>query len=210
MKFWMTQRHKECFESAFRTMEPFYRNDLESLCIVIGCHYDIPDANVQQAANIMTSLPGITSPVPAKAERIASIAKRWHEGGVVKADNEHWCFEISNEERVFLAHVLDTYSRLLMGQLNMIFEELDIGLPDGSHLLDLWHDVRWNGAGGMREARNLLFPELEGCGWNGGYGISNPHVAFFSRLSYQMAKVLRGGYEFVLPVTDEPLLEVQI
>lgn len=206
----MTNNQKECFESMFHTMEAFYRGDLETLCVVIGCRYNLPEENVRLATAIITSLPqGIISPVTEKATALNAIYQRWMDGGLTEK-NARWEFKVCDGERHLLAHVLDVYSRLLMGQLNMIFEELDIGLPDNPHLLDFWSDVRWNGAGGMLEVRNLLFPEIKDFGWNGGFGISNPKVAFFGRLSYQISKVLRGGYEFVLPVTTEPLLEIQI
>jgi hypothetical protein len=206
----MTQKHKECFESVFRTMEAFYNGDLDTLCVVIGCHYDISDENVKLAASIISSLPeGVISPVPNRAAALQAFSRRWLSGDLKRSGNK-WTIEIEDSERRLLAHVTDVYSRLLMGQLNMIFEELDIGLPDNPHLLDFWHDARWSGAGGMLEARNLLFPDLKKFGWNGGYGISNPEVAFCSRLAYQMGKVLLSANEFCLPVTDEPPLTIRI
>ena len=206
----MTKKQKECFESIFSTMESFYRNDLETLCIVIGRHYKIPDESVKNAAAIVKSLPqGVTFPVPQKADALKAIHQRWLDGGLTQKD-ERWIFRMDDTERRLLAHVSDVYSRLLMGQLNMIFEELDIGLPDNPHLLDFWNDARWNGAGGMLEVRNLLFPEIKDFGWNGGFGISNPKVTFFSRLAYQMGKVLLSANEFFLPVTDEPPLSIKI
>lgn len=206
----MTAKQKECFESIFRTMESFYRGDLETLCIVIGCQYNLPEENIRLATTIITSLPqGIISPVNKKAAALNAIHQRWSSGSL-KQKGAQWYFTIDDAERRLLAHTCDVYSRLLMGQLYMIFEELDIGLPDNPHLLDFWNDARWSGAGGMLEMRNLLFPDLKEFGWNGGYGISNPKVTFFSRLAYQMGRVLLSANEFFLPVTDEPPLTIQI
>lgn len=205
----MTQNQKSCLESALRTMEPFYRNELEPLCIQIGHCYNIPDENIHLAAGIIKSLPkGVTSPIPQKTNELHVFSQKMLNGGMVQV-NENWTIELNDSEQRLLAHTLDVYSRLLMGQLHMIFEELDIDIPDNPHLLDFWRDARWNGAGGMIEVRNLLFPDLKSFGWNGGYGISNPKVAFFSRLAYQMKKALLNPNDFILPVTDEPPLTIQ-
>lgn len=98
----MTKKQKECFESIFSTMESFYRNDLETLCIVIGRHYKIPDESVKNAAAIVKSLPqGVTFPVPQKADALKAIHQRWLDGGLTQKD-ERWIFRMRNETICFI------------------------------------------------------------------------------------------------------------
>lgn len=65
------------------------------------------------------------------------------------------------------------------------------------------------------EARELLIPQLKALrvGWNGNFGISNPGLAYNSKLSYEMLKVIRYAYgkgdNTVLKVTGEPFLRAQ-
>lgn len=85
----MTQKHKECFESVFRTMEAFYNGDLDTLCVVIGCHYDISDENVKLAASIISSLPeGVISPVPNRAAALQAFSRRWLSGDLKRSGNK--------------------------------------------------------------------------------------------------------------------------
>ena len=108
-----------------------------------------------------------------------------------------------------LVDALDVYSRILMGQFSIIYEELDISGNDEIHLRAN-HDARWYGVG-VQEARDLLIPQLKklGVGWNGNFGISNSELAYNSKLSYEILKTIRyacdGRDSIVLHVTDEPL-----
>ena len=111
-----------------------------------------------------------------------------------------------------LVDALDVYSRILMGQFSIIYEELDISGDDEIHLRAN-HDARWYGVG-VQEARDLLIPQLKklGVGWNGNFGISNSELAYNSKLSYEILKTIRyacdGRDSIVLHVTDEPLPKV--
>lgn len=120
-------------------------------------------------------------------------------------------FRLTNSERKALSKVLDTYSRIMMGQLSIIFEALDIqtdGKEPTERQLQAWHDAYWEGGMGLRDAKAQLLPDTAEFGWNGGYGICNQKVALGSRLAYEMRKIL--DKEKPLKVTDVSLPRVEV
>ena len=116
--------------------------------------------------------------------------------------------KLEEPERCLLAQTLDAFSRIVMGQMHILFEIMDIpeSTQENQHVLDMYHDVYWYGQYGAKEARDLLFPAIRDFGWNGGYGIASKEVAEDARLAYQLVKALRR--EYVLPVTDEPIAQI--
>lgn len=116
--------------------------------------------------------------------------------------------KLEEPERCLLAQTLDAFSRIVMGQMHILFEIMDIpeSTQENQHALDMYHDVYWYGQYGAKEARDLLFPAIRDFGWNGGYGIASKEVAEDARLAYQLVKALRR--EYVLPVTNEPIAQI--
>ena len=119
--------------------------------------------------------------------------------------------QLTDEERKALAKILDTFSRILMGQLSVIFEALDVRVGKESiqeHQLQAWHDAYWEGGLGLQKARADLIPETAEFGWNGGYGICSKQVSEKSRLAYEMQKVL--NFAKPLKVTEIPLPHLEV
>lgn len=211
-----TAKHYDFLNHVFKVMKSFYNNTYTDICSEIGKTYGVSDEDIKKAVDIFDSLP-ITAPVPAMVNHIVFISRKVMMNKVTVA-KEPYAYEIDLEENEWriVSTILDTYSRLLMGQFFVIYEQLDIpdsGIESNHNIvLRANHDARWDGIGVM-ETRDLLIPKLKEMrlGWNGSFGIANAENAYNSKLAYEMVKVLEGCSRrdcSMLKVTDEPLIHV--
>lgn len=218
-----TEKQYNLFVHIMQVMQVFYGNDFSSICKEVGETYGAKKADIEKACAILTEA-NVTAPVfemQNAAIKILGAALSATDIKTAVKDETPYTKLIEMDEPSWLqaADILDVYSRILMGQFGIIFESLDIAASyDYGKLrllrLQAYHDARWSGVG-VIEARELLIPQLKemGVGWNGNFGISNPGLAYSSKLSYEMLKVIRYAYgkgdSTVLKVTDEPFLCTQ-
>lgn len=202
-----------CVSHALAIMISFYNNDFSSICKEVGESYGASEDDIKNACAILTAI-NVTAPVKKTYDKLMDILLNIHQDHEEIQEHERntqYKYRVTMDASSWktLADALDVYSRILMGQFSIIYEELDISGNDEIHLRAN-HDARWYGVG-VQEARDLLIPQLKklGVGWNGNFGISNSELAYNSKLSYEILKTIRyacdGRDSIVLHVTDEPL-----
>lgn len=202
-----------CVSHALAIMISFYNNDFSSICKEVGESYGASEDDIKNACAILTAI-NVTAPVKKTYDKLMDILLNIHQNHEEIQEHERntqYKYRVTMDASSWktLVDALDVYSRILMGQFSIIYEELDISGDDEIHLRAN-HDARWYGVG-VQEARDLLIPQLKklGVGWNGNFGISNSELAYNSKLSYEILKTIRyacdGRDSIVLHVTDEPL-----
>lgn len=202
-----------CVSHALAIMISFYNNDFSSICKEVGESYGASEDDIKNACAILTAI-NVTAPVKKTYDKLMDILLNIHQNHEEIQEyerNTQYKYRVTMDASSWktLVDALDVYSRILMGQFSIIYEELDISGNDEIHLRAN-HDARWYGVG-VQEARDLLIPQLKklGVGWNGNFGISNSELAYNSKLSYEILKTIRyacdGRDSIVLHVTDEPL-----
>lgn len=202
-----------CVSHALAIMISFYNNDFSSICKEVGESYGASEDDIKNACAILTAI-NVTAPVKKTYAKLMDILLNIHQNHEEIQEHERntqYKYRVTMDASSWktLVDALDVYSRILMGQFSIIYEELDISGNDEIHLRAN-HDARWYGVG-VQEARDLLIPQLKklGVGWNGNFGISNSELAYNSKLSYEILKTIRyacdGRDSIVLHVTDEPL-----
>ena len=202
-----------CVSHALAIMISFYNNDFSSICKEVGESYGASEDDIKNACAILTAI-NVTAPVKKTFDKLMDILLNIHQNHEEIQEHERntqYKYRVTMDASSWktLVDALDVYSRILMGQFSIIYEELDISGNDEIHLRAN-HDARWYGVG-VQEARDLLIPQLKklGVGWNGNFGISNSELAYNSKLSYEILKTIRyacdGRDSIVLHVTDEPL-----
>ena len=205
-----------CVSHALAIMISFYNNDFSSICKEVGESYGASEDDIKNACAILTAI-NVTAPVKKTYDKLMDILLNIHQNHEEIQEHERnmqYKYRVTMDASSWktLVDALDVYSRILMGQFSIIYEELDISGDDEIHLRAN-HDARWYGVG-VKEARDLLIPQLKklGVGWNGNFGISNSELAYNSKLSYEILKTIRyacdGRDSIVLHVTDEPLPKV--
>lgn len=202
-----------CVSHALAIMISFYNNDFSSICKEVGESYGASEDDIKNACAILTAI-NVTAPVKKTYDKLMDILLNIHQNHEEIQEHERntqYKYRVTMDASSWktLVDALDVYSRILMGQFSIIYEELDISGDDEIHLRAN-HDARWYGVG-VQEARDLLIPQLKklGVGWNGNFGISNSELAYNSKLSYEILKTIRyacdGRDSIVLHITDEPL-----
>lgn len=202
-----------CVSHALAIMISFYNNDFSSICKEVGESYGASEDDIKNACAILTAI-NVTAPVKKTYDKLMDILLNIHQNHEEIQEHERntqYKYRVTMDASSWktLVDALDVYSRILMGQFSIIYEELDISGNDEIHLRAN-HDARWYGVG-VQEARDLLIPQLKklGVGWNGNFGISNSELAYNSKLSYEILKTISyacdGRDSIVLHVTDEPL-----
>ena len=202
-----------CVSHALAIMISFYNNDFSSICKEVGESYGASEDDIKNACAILTAI-NVTAPVKKTYDKLMDILLNIHQNHEEIQEHERntqYKYRVTMDASSWktLVDALDVYSRILMGQFSIIYEELDISGNDEIHLRAN-HDARWYGVG-VQEARDLLIPQLKklGVGWNGNFCISNSELAYNSKLSYEILKTIRyacdGRDSIVLHVTDEPL-----
>ena len=202
-----------CVSHALAIMISFYNNDFSSICKEVGESYGASEDDIKNACAILTAI-NVTAPVKKTYDKLMDILLNIHQNHEEIQEHERntqYKYRVTMDASSWkiLVDALDVYSRILMGQFSIIYEELDISGNDEIHLRAN-HDARWYGVG-VQEARDLLIPQLKklGVGWNGNFGISNSELAYNSKLSNEILKTIRYASDrrdsIVLHVTDEPL-----
>lgn len=212
MIFEMTEKQYRLLLRIMQVMQPFYGNDFSSICKEVGNAYGVSDADIEKAYTMFTDFK-VTAPVPSMQNTAREIYQTALAAIGTAGNANPYMKRIDMNESTWIkaAAILDTYSRILMGQFSIIYEVLDIADTDNKPQLQAYHDARWGGVG-ISEARDLLIPQLRklGVGWNGNFGISNAGLAYKSKLAYEMLKAILyacgQGDGTVLKVTDEPLM----
>lgn len=212
MIFEMTEKQYRLLLRVMQVMQPFYGNDFSSICKEVGNAYGVSDADIEKAYTMFTDFK-VTAPVPSMQNTAREIYQTALAAIGTAGNANPYMKRIDMNESTWIkaAAILDTYSRILMGQFSIIYEVLDIADTDNKPQLQAYYDARWGGVG-ISEARDLLIPQLRklGVGWNGNFGISNAGLAYKSKLAYEMLKAILyacgQGDGTVLKVTDEPLM----
>lgn len=212
MIFEMTEKQYRLLLRVMQVMQPFYGNDFSSICKEVGNAYGVSDADIEKAYTMFTDFK-VTAPVPSMQNTAREIYQTALAAIGTAGNANPYMKRIDMNESTWIkaAAILDTYSRILMGQFSIIYEVLDIADTDNKPQLQAYYDARWGGVG-ISEARDLLIPQLRklGVGWNGNFGISNAGLAYKSKLAYEMLKAILyacgQGNGTVLKVTDEPLM----
>ena len=178
-----------CVSHALAIMISFYNNDFSSICKEVGESYGASEDDIKNACAILTAI-NVTAPVKKTYDKLMDILLNIHQNHEEIQEHERntqYKYRVTMDASSWktLVDALDVYSRILMGQFSIIYEELDISGNDEIHLRAN-HDARWYGVG-VQEARDLLIPQLKklGVGWNGNFGISNSELAYNSKLSYR-------------------------
>ena len=205
MKILVTKPQYGLIKKVLPIMASFYRNNFEPLFQLIEEDYGLPEGAAKDAAGIIHNIQ-ITTPAYRKAISVEDLSSTWNFPEATEEQPYNYTVELSDNQRTLLSKTLDIFSRIVMGQLHILFEALDV--PDefnkNQHMMQAYHDAYWDGGAGAKEARDILFPAIKNFGWHGGYGISNQNVAEDSRLAYQLSRALENKY--ALPVTSEPII----
>lgn len=203
----MTTPHKQLLETMLPLMEAMYNNDLTPILLQVAQEYHTLPETAENMAKLIRNL-DITDKNEKQAMQTHNLITACRQDMVHAVSGEPMTdvLQLTDEERKALAKILDTFSRILMGQLSVIFEALDVRVesePIQEYRLQAWHDAYWEGGLGLQKARADLIPETAEFGWNGGYGICSNQVSEKSRLAYEMQKVL--NFAKPLKVTEIPL-----
>ena len=208
MKIFVTKNQYVLICKALPLMVSFYRNNFEPLFQLIEDDYKLPKGSAQKANNIIQNIQ-ITAPAQHKAENVEALRLKWNSPEMTDEQPYSYVTELSDNQRKQLSDVLDIFSRIVMGQLHILFEVMDIpdGLDTNQDKMRVYHDAYWDGGFGAKEARDILFPGTKNFGWHGGYGICAHDVSQNSKLAYQLSRALNNKY--VLPVTTEPAISMR-
>lgn len=96
---------------------------------------------------------------------------------------------------------LDLYSRTLMGQFSVVFDD---------YRLNYWPEYRSNYRAEdehlciLSEARNIIAPELAAYGVHGSYGIGSPEIPVESKIAYEMLGCMRYWLWLALEPDNRP------
>lgn len=211
-EFVITEQHTQLMQTIMSVMEAFYGNDLLPILKEVGTAYHAQPSAAKNMAELIKSLSITYENLKMKrwVQNLKALPYRVITSPSEGANlNKALC--LTDIERQALIKILDTYSRVMMGQLFIIFEALDIPSNDQEleeQRLRAWHDAYWKGCMGLRDAKAQLIPETSNYGWRGGYGICNQKVSLSSRLAYEMLKIL--DKDIALKVTDVPLPYLKI
>lgn len=217
MTIYLTQKQYDMLAKMVPIMLECYKNNIRPLFEEIGRQYGT-QAAVDTACEIFKAVP-VTGRVPKYIKALAWIedcvknAEDIHIPSSEKTKNDPFVKKVSIQNtkeyptnRDVLVDALDTYSRVLMGQFSVIYEQLDID-SSNPRIQEAWASAKWNGSSVMRD---VLIPSLAQMGWNGSYGITSPENPCDSKLAYEMLKRIRNKHnDYILRVTDQPLIIVE-
>lgn len=214
MTIYVTQKQYNLLKRMLPVMRAFYQNDIRPLFEEIAKQYGTTEEDVVKAADIFYSVP-VTAACQKDVSELTTLidevkkAKNIHieSSDVLRKSPFVKTIHIPDDAKSTLIDALDTYSRVLMGQFFIIYEQLDVNTQN-PHIEEAWSDAKWGGIN-VREMRDVLIPELKCMEWNGSYGIAGKDNKYDSKLSYEMLKVIRKRRDdYILRVTDQPLLIV--
>ena len=218
MTMYVTSRQYKLLLEILTVMGPFYGADFDKICEAIGTEYGVAPTEIRKAKDALAQLKnrGVIAPVIAKQDFISPFLYKTLRAKEIDLE----CQESGNKERFVraiscskedlrhLEDVLDTYSRMMMGQFFPIYEQLDVPMDSDEHALNIYRELRWSG-GPALDARNALIPAQAEMGWNGNFGICNNDVSAKSKLAYEMCKAVQYAGKinkpYVLHLTGQPL-----
>lgn len=205
MTVYVTEKQYKLVSNALSVMIRLYDNDMLALFLLICNDYKLNNSSAHKASELIRNMQ-ITDKNEVMKAQCAALLFDWGQKEKLPDNGKYqYAIELAREQQKKLANILDTFSRITMGQLHILFEALDIpnALKNNQHAVQMYHDIYWDGLYGAKEARDILFPGIKEFGWHGGYGITSKEVSENSKLAYQMSRVLRN--ERPLQVTGEPL-----
>ena len=221
MTVYVTSRQYKLLLEILNAMGPFYRVDFDAVCEAVGTEYGAAPTEIRKAKDALAQLKdmGVVAPVMAKQDFISKFlykalrAKEVDLEAPEAGNKEHFvrAIDCDKDDLRHLTDILDTYSRLMLGQFFPIFEQLDIPVDADEDKIHAYQECRWAG-GPALIARNALIPAQSHMGWNGNFGISNPDTSDKSKLAYEMCKVTQYSGKFssqyILHLTGQPLMLV--
>lgn len=212
MTIYTTEKQYDLLKRMLPIMREFYNNNPQPLFAEVAKQYGTPEDAADKAYQLF-SMVSVTAPCPQKVENIGILISEVNSARkvdiespeVLKQSRFVRVVNIPKETKSTLENCLDTFSRVLMGQFFIIYEQLD--MKEGNkHVEDKYWDIRWTGSG-VREMRDFLIPELRDAGWNGSYGIAGKDNPYDSKLAYEMLKIIRRRHDdYILRITDQPLM----
>lgn len=220
MNIYLTQIQYDLLCKVFSVMIPFYENDIRPFFEEIGKQYGTEEA-VTKACDTFYAIP-VTGPVPKYVQTLTALQNQLEESENIHIKSQERDkkspfvkkFSFQNNEGKYpttkdiLVDALDAYSRILMGQFFIIYEQLDVN-SENEKIQSAWASAKWNGSG-VYEMRDLLIPDLVKMGWNGSFGIASSDNQYDSKLAYEMLKRIRNRRDdYILRVTDQPLVVVE-
>lgn len=221
MTIYLTEKQYALLGKVFAIMIPFYKNIIQPLFEEVGKQYGTEDA-VSDACKIFYNIT-VTAPVSKYARTLTELKGQFEQSKTVDIESperdksapfiKKFSFQNVNDgknptSKDILVDALDTYSRVLMGQFFIIYEQLDV-CSENEHIQTAWASAKWHGAN-VYPMRDMLIPDLSKMGWNGSYGIASPDNRYDSKLAYEMLKRIRNRRDdYILRVTDQPLVVVE-
>lgn len=221
MTIYLTSKQYKLLLEVLNTMAPFYSCDFDAICDAVGTEYGATPVDIRKAKDEMAKLNemGVVAPVDTIIDFISSFHLKSLSGKHIELtppevgakDPFVRSISCTKEDLHNLSVVLDTYSRMMMGQFFPIFEQLDIPINSDEEKLRNYRNCRWSG-GSALVARNALIPTQAIMGWNGSFGISNAATSDKSKLAYEMYKVAAYAGKFsstyILHLSGQPLMVV--
>lgn len=204
MKFNMTKRHFVLLKEVLSIMQPFYENDLMPVFNNIGVSYEVNVCDIEKANSIVAAHHA-TGKVEAMATFIKDMLPKIQDAETIDKKNPNPQQEeryvrlltVNNSERACLSHIMGLYSRLLSGQFNYIFMELDIPdeLPLTAHRQKELENLRHFGLDCVN-ARALLVPPCKDFDWNSYLSITSSELPNKAKVAYEMSRVFARPDDF--------------
>lgn len=221
MTIYLTRKQYDLLSKVFAIMIPFYKNNIRPLFEEVGKQYGTESA-VSDACGVFENVP-VTGPVPKYVKELTSLQKQLEQAESINIKSaerdkatsfaKKFTFQNTNDGKYptskdILVDALDSYSRVLMGQFFIIYEQLDVN-SENEEIQAAWSAAKWNGVG-VLPMRDLLIPDLVKMGWHGSFGIASSDNRYDSKLAYEMLKRIRNRRDdYILRVTDQPLVVVE-
>lgn len=214
MKFNMTKQHFALLEEVLSVMQPFYENNLVPVFNNIGTLYEVNSSDIEKASGIVAAHHA-TDKVEAMATFIKDMLPKIQDAKTIDKKNpnpqkdEHYVrlLTVNNSERACLSHIMGLYSRLLSGQFNYIFMELDIPdkLPLTVQRQKELEDLQHLGLDCVN-ARALLVPPCKDFDWNSYLGITSSELPNKAKMAYEMSRVFARPDDFTSFVSGHSMM----
>lgn len=170
-----------------------YGDDPAPIFNLIAEEYGQGKNGADQALNIIRRL-RISLTNDMKALKMDGALSAWMRSAqTVQSEKYQVAVSINNPQASVLADVMRMYVEIMLGKLQPIFDTYDSNedVFDNTQNSELCKDIHWSGQYGMKEARDLLYPQISDCEWADGYEtIWNPLVVENAKRAYQLAFAL--------------------
>lgn len=213
----MTKAHRRLLLHIMEVMQPFYGIKFMPMCKEIGEETGASEKDVNEAVRILSESHAICR-IPEKVDAIKKFRQDLEHIKDKRGEKYPYSMDVEREQLYLITAVVNTYSRMLMGQIFYLFEELDIYNDEkkkkNTEAMQEWDLCRWSG-GSALQAKNLLFPDLaeKGIAWKEGYIVTSDMVSDNCRLAYEIREAMEDAlykeHEYGLAmITGEPLMKV--